>query len=113
MEILVKSLWAILAVLAVAVFLRTYRLNESPPGLHADEAFVGNCGLQAWRTGDYRVFYESNGGVEGLMVNVQGIVLGLAGRPAVWVLRLPGALLGTLTVFGVYLLGRKVIPGHG
>ena len=107
-----KPVWrflAVAAVLAVAVFLRTYRLNDSPPGLHADEAMDGNDALQAWRTGHYRVFYPENSGREGLFINLQAVALGLSGGPSQWALRLPGAFVGCLTVLGLYLLVRAQI----
>jgi 4-amino-4-deoxy-L-arabinose transferase-like glycosyltransferase len=98
----------LLAVLILAGFLRFYRLNEVPPGLHEDEAMDGNDAWEAWRSAHLRVFYPENHGREGLVINLQAIVLGLTGSHAPGMLRWPGALLGTLTVLGVYVLAREV-----
>ena len=73
-----RSVAVLLLTAAVAVFLRFYKLDAIPPGLHADEAVDGNDALTAWRTGDYRVFYPENNGREGLFINVQAIALGLS-----------------------------------
>jgi len=64
-------------VLILAGFLRFYRLNEVPPGLHEDEAMDGNDAWEAWRSAHLRVFYPENHGREGLVINLQAIVLGL------------------------------------
>lgn len=92
----------------LSVFLRFYKLDTVPPGLHRDEATDGNDAVAAWRTGDFRVFYPENNGREGLVINLQAVAFGLTGRARPWVLRLPVALLGTLTIIGLYLLARQL-----
>ena len=98
----------LLAVLILAGFLRFYRLDEVPPGLHEDEALDGNDAWEAWRSAHFRVFYTESQGREGLMINLQAIVLGVTGSHSPGALRWPGALLGTLTVLGVYVLAQEV-----
>ena len=102
----------LLVVLILAGFLRFYRLNQAPPGLHEDEALVGNDAWEAWRSGHFRVFYAESQGREGLMINLQAMVLGMTGSHSPGVLRWPGALLGTLTVLGVYALAQEVAGGE-
>ncbi len=94
-------------VMIVTVFLRFYRLDAVPPGIAVDEAVNGNDALEAWHTGQFRVFYPENNGREGLFINIQAIVLGLVGRREAWVLRLPSAILGSLSVVFLYLLAQK------
>ena len=99
----------LLGILILAGFLRFYRLNEVPPGLHEDEATDGNDAWEAWRSGHFRVFYPENHGREGMLINLQAVVLGVTGSHSPGALRWAGALLGTLTVLGVYVLAREVI----
>lgn len=99
----------VVLVLALAAFLRFFNLENAPPGFHNDEAADANDGLQAWRTHSFQVFYPENGGREGLYMNLQGVALGLIGQNKPWVVRLPSALLGTLTVLGLYLLGTRLL----
>ncbi len=96
-------------VLVLAGFLRFYRLNETPPGLHEDEALDGNDAWEAWRSGHFRVFYTESQGREGLMINLQALALGITGSHSPGGLRWPGALLGTLTVLGVYVLAKEIV----
>src|ERR1017187_1356524 len=99
----------LLAILILAGFLRFYRLNDVPPGLHEDEAMDGNDAWEAWRSARLHVFFPENHGREGLLINLQAAVLGLTGSHSPGVLRWPGALLGTLTVLGVYALAQEVV----
>ena len=103
-----RSAGALLLVLATAVFFRTYRLTTTPPGLYFDEAMDGANAQEALRTGEFKVFYPENNGREGLHVNIVAFFLRLIRRNEPWVLRLPSALFGVLTVLGVYLLGREM-----
>jgi 4-amino-4-deoxy-L-arabinose transferase-like glycosyltransferase len=100
---------ALASILLVAGFLRFSRLDAVPPGLADDEAVNGNDALQAWRTGKFRVFYPQNYGREGLFINLQALTLGIIGRNEPWVLRLPSAILGSLTVWGMYFAAKRII----
>lgn len=106
-----KFILAMIILLAVA--LRFYQLGAIPPGLAVDEAANGNDALEAWRTGQFKVFYPENNGREGLFINLQAVALGLVGRREPWVLRLPSAVLGSLTVWGMYWLARPMIGRPG
>ena len=98
----------LLVILVFAAFLRFYQIGEVPPGLHEDEATDGNDAWEAWRSGRFQVFYAENHGREGLLINLQAIFLGMTGSHSPGALRWPGALLGTLTVLGVYVLAQEV-----
>ncbi len=95
-----------LLILLLAGFLRLWRITTLPPGLYRDEAMNGTDAVQALETGQFRVFYPANNGREGLYINVAAVFLRLGGvRP--WVLRLPAAVFGILTVLSLYLFGTE------
>jgi 4-amino-4-deoxy-L-arabinose transferase-like glycosyltransferase len=97
----------LLLILAIATFLRFYQLDSIPPALSSDEAHNGNDILEAMETGHFRVFYPQNSGREGLFINFQALFVALLGNKA-WVLRLPSAILGVLTVLGLYYLAKEL-----
>ena len=110
-----------LIILAVASFFRLYKLDSPPdarlpdeqgragipPGLYPDEAMNGNNALTALDTGQYKVFYPDNNGREGLFINIQAMSLKIFGIHP-WSLRLVSAVIGILTVAGLYLLAKEV-----
>lgn len=94
-------------IIIVASFFRLYNLSETPPGLYPDEAMNGNNALEANATDNYKVFYAENNGREGLFINIQaGFLKFLPNTPET--LRLPSAIFGVLTVFGLYLLVKEL-----
>ena len=97
----------LLLILAYAAFLRLYRFDTLPPVLERDEAMNGCNVLQVLETHDFKVFYPENNGREGLYINLAVVPVRLFGNLA-WVLRLPAALFGLLTIWGVYLLGAEL-----
>jgi len=101
-----KYTWLFLIV-ALAAFMRLYNLSTTPPGLYPDEAMNGNNAVEAMETGDYKVFYPENNGREGLFINIQAVFLKyLPHTPET--LRLPSAIFGILTIFGLYLLAKEI-----
>ena len=97
----------------IALFFRTYRIVEFPPGLYPDEAMNGSNALEAISTGDYRVYYPENNGREGLFMNIQAQFLRFLlpwnnGMPEPWMLRLASAFFGACTVLGLYVLGKEL-----
>lgn len=103
-----KILPLLILVLIAASFLRLYSLNETPPGLYSDEAMNGNNALEALATGDFKVFYPENNGREGFFMNIQALFLDFFKTNEPWVLRLPSALFGILTVLGIYFLTKEL-----
>src|SRR5258708_21628616 len=91
------------AVLAIAAFLRLWDLSTQPRGLYRDEAMNGNNALQVLETGRFQVFYPENNGREGLFINVCVPFVYLLGNTA-WAIRLPAAIFGIFTGWGVYCL---------
>ena len=98
----------LLLILAIAGFLRLYRLSTVPPGLYRDEAMDGSNALEVLETGRFQAFYPEDNGREGLYVNVAAVFVRFLGNEA-WVLRLPAAIFGILTVWGVYLLAAELV----
>ncbi|MBI2064933.1 MAG: glycosyltransferase family 39 protein [Candidatus Yanofskybacteria bacterium] len=110
--------WFILfLILTVAVFFRFYQLGSLPPGLWPDEAVNGVDALKALDATDFsaedgptfgwRIFYPANNGREGLFINMQAISIWLFGATP-FALRVVSAIIGTLTVFGLYLLAKQL-----
>lgn len=105
-------------ILIIATFLRFYHLTTIPPGLYPDEAVNGNNAVEVAETGHAQSFYIENNGREGLYINILAAVFkvlppghaDLAQAP--WMVRLPAAVAGVLTVLGLYLLVAELF-GNG
>ena len=89
----------LLLIIALAAFFRMWQLDKIPPGLYHDEAINGNEALFA----PGKVFYPENNGREGLFINLISLSF-LIFKPSIWSLRLVSAVIGILTVLGLYLL---------
>ena len=100
--------WLLGAILALAAFLRFFQLTEFPPGLSVDEAMDGNNALEIRETGHPQVFYPEDGGREGLYISAASLSVAAFGNRA-WALRLPAAIFGLLTVWGLYLLAAELV----
>jgi len=120
-----KTFWLIVIILIIASFFRLYQIKTMPPGLYPDEAMNGNNALEALRTGQFKVFYPENNGREGFFINTQALFLKFfganspsqisqgetwEGKP--WILRLPSAIFGILTVLGIYLLAAELFSSE-
>lgn len=109
-----KKILILLTILIIASFFRLYNLsgpNSVPPGLYPDEAMNGNNALEALSStpsvSEFKIFYPENNGREGLFINIQALFIKMLGNEP-WVLRLPSAVFGILTVLGVYLAGSTL-----
>lgn len=94
-------------IVLIAIVMRFGGLSWAPPGLYPDEAMNGNNALEALREGDFKLFYPENNGREGLFINIQAISIKLFGNTP-QALRQVSALMGVLTVIGLYLLVRRL-----
>jgi hypothetical protein len=72
----------------------------------------GNNAAEALATGHFKVFYPENNGREGLFMNIQALVLKWTNVHEAWVLRLPSAFFGILTVLGIYLLASQLLKKY-
>ena len=88
-------------------FLRFYALDRIPPGIYPDEAIKGVEGLEAVETGNFKLFYETNNGREGLWINLIGLAVKTFGVNQ-FSLRFFSALFGTLTVLGIFFLTKEL-----
>src|SRR3984957_14615639 len=97
----------LVVIFAIAAFFRLYALPTTPPGLYRDEGMDGCDALAALETQHFDVFYPLDHGREGLYVNLAALCIACFGNRA-WVLRLPAAIFGLLTIPGVYLLASEL-----
>ena len=94
--------------LLAAALLRIPGLEQTPPGLHYDEAanvvLAREIGLQ----GERPIFISSYTGKEVLFFYLAGAMMRIAG-PSAFALRLTAAFVGLLTVAATYTLGRALL----
>src|SRR3990167_10321908 len=101
---LLASNYLLLAIIIIiTAFLRLYNITSLPPGFYPDEAIYANNGVEAWETGEFKVFYLENNGREGLWPNIIGFFIVKFGHEP-WVSRSVAAVFGILTVLGGYFL---------
>lgn len=96
-----------LVIVFAALLFRFYDLSSTPPGLWVDEAMNGTDALTALETKQAKIFYPANNGREGLFINLQALSIKAFGNTA-FALRFVSAVVGTLTVIGVYFLVRHL-----
>ncbi|MFC2046134.1 hypothetical protein ACFLTC_01255, partial [Chloroflexota bacterium] len=101
------ELWAVLFITGLAAALRFCCLQDLPPGLHYDEAFKGVMARGLLEGAPPQVFFQSNMGEEPLAIYLVAAALGLLGREP-WIIRLPSAVAGLLTVPLAWWLGREL-----
>jgi hypothetical protein len=102
------KIWLVLGgIVLFAGFLRLYHITSTPPGLYPDEAMDGNNALEVIQTGHFQTFYIEDNGREGLYVNTLVFFIEAFGNKP-WVVRLPAAIVGILTVVGMYFLGAEL-----
>jgi len=106
-----RELTAVLLITLLAGALRLYRLQEVPPGLHFDEGFKGVTARALLNGAPLQLFFESDMGEEPIAMYLVAAALGLAGQEP-WAIRLPSALVGTLTVSLAWWLGRELFHAY-
>lgn len=102
-----KGLLLLLLILIIASFFRLWQLNSIPPGIYPDEAINGNDALEILRTGNLKVFYPENNGREGLFINLVALSFAVFGV-SIWSIKIVTAVIGILTVLGLYLLTKEL-----
>lgn len=111
-----KAFWVEFAIVAAILLLGAYvrftHLTCLPPGLYPDEAMNTSDGLRAAEAGTWKLFYENNNGREGLYISILGYLLHWFG-PSLWIVRFLPALIGTLTLFPVWWMGRRMSGKFG
>lgn len=97
----------LLGTLLLAAFLRLYRLDELPPGLHYDEGFQATMAQGVLQGTDRPIFFLSNQTEEPLAIYTVALAFQLLGASP-WSLRLVSAIAGILTVAALYVLAVGV-----
>ena len=95
------------AIVILGLFLRTWRINQTPPGVYPDEAVNGEDALHALETGQFQWFYPANQGREGLFMNLVALCFKLF-SVSVLTLKLPAIIFGTLTIWGIFLIAKEL-----
>lgn len=104
----------LLLITALGGFMRFYRLCDIPEGIHIDEASsmydgytLAEYGIE--RFGHHFPVYLVNygGGANALYAYLIAICVKLFGGLSLFAVRFPGALVGTLAIYGAYLLARE------
>jgi len=98
-----KYIFILIAIILLAAFFRIYKLDTIPPGLYPDEALNGNEAISS----PGKIFYPENNGREGLYFSLLSMSF-LAFGKSVFSLRLVSAIIGILTVPGLFLLTREI-----
>ncbi|MDO8436418.1 MAG: glycosyltransferase family 39 protein [bacterium] len=102
-----KILIIFLFILFLASFFRLWQLDLTPPGLYPDIAINGNDALKSLETGNFKVFYSDNNGREGLFMWLIAISFSIFGI-SIWSIKIVAAVIGILTVLGLYLLTKEL-----
>lgn len=102
-----KTLIFLLIILAIASFFRLWQLGLVPPGLYPDEAINGNEALDSLENRNFKVFYPENNGREGLFIWLLAFSFSIFGK-SIWALKFVPAILGILTVLGLYFLTKEL-----
>jgi 4-amino-4-deoxy-L-arabinose transferase-like glycosyltransferase len=97
---------AFILLLALAAFLRLYRLPEVPPGIHDDEIINVQIADQLLAGAPFSVFYEAGEGREGLYHPLLVASRMLTARVPYWY-RLPSVVCSLLTILLVHRLSRR------
>lgn len=112
---LLSSRWhrwlLLLAILLLALFLRVYRLDALPPGLHYDEAFNGMMARNVLRGVNRPIFFTGNFGEEPLHMYAEALLFAGVGESP-WTMRLSVVFFGVLCVAGVYASARAWFPAQ-
>ena len=103
--------WVLLAlVIGIAIFFRFWQMGHIPPGMDFDEAFES---LEARRIltqpGYHPIFFPGNNGVPAVKIYLTALAFLVAGEQML-AIRYISAIIGTLTVPGLYLLARVLFP---
>jgi len=99
--------YILLLIIALAIFFRFFQLDSIPKGLYHDEAINGNDAFFSLRSGNYRIFYPENNGREGLFIWLISLSFSIFGV-SIWALKFIPAIIGTITVIGLYLLTKEL-----
>jgi hypothetical protein len=96
----------VVALSAVAIFLRYYRIDQVPPGFNSDEAVGAVGALETLRSG-MKLYYAGQGGGGALGFYVAALAFALFG-PSVATIRGTAAFAGVVSVIATYFATREM-----
>ena len=100
----------LLAVFAVAVFFRLWQQGQVPPGFNFDEAYES---LEAHRLltqpGYHPIYFTGNWGITPLEIYLTALAFRFVGEQTL-AIRYVSAVVGIVTIPGLYLLARTLLP---
>ncbi len=99
-------------VLLIAALFRLWRISQTPPGLHHDEAFHLLRAQEIVRAEVFPVFITDNQGNEPLFAYLSSLTLLMLG-PVPWAGRLMSAWAGIIGVAATLRLGTEMFPRRG
>ena len=98
-------------ILLLAAFLRLYRLDQLPPGLHYDEAFNATMAHRVLTGSERPIFFTEDLTEEPMAIYVTALAFALFGETP-WAIRLVSALAGIATVAALYALARALFQSR-
>ncbi|MFC1651677.1 glycosyltransferase family 39 protein [Patescibacteria group bacterium] len=101
------SIILVILIITLGTFLRFYQLDETPLGVYPDEAANGTNANQIAAGENFKVFFEDNGGREGLYIYLVAGMFKLFGS-SVWTLHATSAVIGILTLILFYFLAKEL-----
>jgi hypothetical protein len=108
-----SSLWleilVVVAITAIAVFLRYYQIGQVPPGFNSDEAVGAVGALETLRRGP-QLYYAGQGGGGSLGFYIAAIGFALFG-PSIAAIRGTAAFAGVVGVVATYFATREIFRG--
>jgi 4-amino-4-deoxy-L-arabinose transferase-like glycosyltransferase len=102
-----KVVVLLLIILSIATAFRFAFLTSIPPGIHPDAAANALDAWTSYQNHDRPVFYPGNNGREGMFINFISYSFQLFG-PGFVAYKLPGCIIGVLSVLGMFFLGWEV-----
>ncbi len=97
----------VVLIITLGAFLRFYQLDEIPLGVYPDEAANGINANQVADGENLQVFFQDNGGREGLYIYITAGMFKLFGS-SVWALHATSVIIGILTLILFYLLAKEL-----
>ncbi len=98
-------------IVLLAAFLRVYRLDQLPPGLHYDEAFNATMAQRVLAGIERPIFFTEDLTEEPMAIYITSLSFALFGTSP-WSLRLVSAMAGMLTVAALYFLARVLFQSR-
>lgn len=107
-----RELLLLVTAILVGLYFRTFRLDELPRGMTADEAVFGLAAVSITRGEEYPIFLRGMGSTLPLHSYLIALLFRLFGS-TILTARAAAALVGIATLPLLYLLARKLFPSTG